>query len=164
VADYTFAALAPTHNVGAFSCGQVDIDDYFHSRAASEQALNLCQVYVMADSASRVWAFGTLSPISVNIDGGILEAVGMARAPYRAIGGYLLGRMGVDKALQNQGIGRSLVARLAKIAAQQRDITGGVFLAVDAKTDSLVSWYQELGFHRLDPKRRRLVLPLESLP
>ena len=164
MADYTFTALAPTHNVGAFSCGEAEIDDYLHQRAAAEQALNLCQVYVMADDAFRVWAYGTLSPISVNVDGGLLQAVGLSHAPYRAIGGYLVGRLGVERALQKQGIGPSVVARLARIAAQQRDVTGGVFLAVDAKADWLVSWYEKLGFRRLDPKRRRLVLPLASLP
>jgi GNAT superfamily N-acetyltransferase len=164
VADYTFTVLAPTHNVGAFSCGDAEIDEYLHRRAAAEQALNLCQVYVMADGASRAWAYGTLSPVSVTVDAGLLQAVGIPQAPYRAIGGYLLGRLGVDGALQKRGIGRSVVARLARIAAQQRDVTGGVFLAVDAKSGWLVSWYEQLGFRRLDAKRRRLVLPLASLP
>jgi GNAT superfamily N-acetyltransferase len=164
VADYTFTALAPTHTVGAFSCGDAEIDAYLHTRAAAEQALHLCQVYVMADAASRVWAYGTLSPVSVTVDAGLLRAVGISPAPHRAIGGYLLGRSGVDGALQKRGIGQSVVARLARMAARQRDVTGGVFLAVDAKSDWLVSWYEQLSFRRLDAKRRRLLLSLASLP
>jgi hypothetical protein len=50
------------------------------------------------------------------------------------------------------------------MAARQRDVTGGVFLAVDAKSDWLVSWYEQLSFRRLDAKRRRLLLSLASLP
>ena len=85
---------------GAFACGNDDIDTYLHDRAQAEQALSLCQVYVMADDALRVWAYGTLSPISVRIESELLKAVGLTQAPYKTIGGYLLGRLGVDQALQ----------------------------------------------------------------
>ena len=163
MAGHTFTTLAPTHKVGAFACGNVDIDSYLHSRAAGEQALSLCQVYVMVDDALRVWAYGTLSPISVKIGDDLLKAMGLAQAPYRSIGGYLLGRLGVDHTLQHQGIGPAVVARLATIAARQRQITGGVFLAVDPKEEWLVSWYEKLGFRRLDPRHMRLVLPLSSV-
>ena len=163
MADYTFTALAPTHDVGAFACGNADIDDYLHHRAQTEQALSLCQVYVMVDAHLKVWAYGTLSPISVRIEGELLKAVGLTQAPYKAIGGYLLGRLGVDKTLQKGGVGKAIVARLAKIAAQQRQVTGGVFLAVDPKEEWLVAWYETLGFNRLDPRFRRLVLPLSSV-
>lgn len=90
----------------------------------------------------------------------------MAQSPYVQIGGYLLGRLGTDQTVQHGGMGASVVARLSKIAAQLRDITGGVFLAVDPKEDWLVSWYQKLGFSRLspDPTRRKMVLPLASVP
>lgn len=164
MAQYTLAVLAPTHNVGAFSCGHVEIDDYLRRRAAAEQALGLCQVYVMADAALAVGAYGTLSPISINVDPVLLRAVGMAAAPYKRIGGYLLGRLGVHLPLQHARIGSSVVNRLAEIAARQREVTGGVFLAVDAKEEWLVGWYERLGFTRLDPKRMRLVLALASVP
>lgn len=164
VGTYTLSVLAPTHEVGAFASGDDDIDRYLHEQAGNEQALGLCQVYVMADEAGRVSAYGTLSPLSIRIDDVVLEALAMTQAPCRSIGGYLLGRLGVQLELQNPGFGRALVARLATIAATQRSSTDGAFLAVDAKTDRLVAWYAKLGFVRLDPGRRRLVLPLSSVP
>ncbi len=163
MADYSFTVLAPTHNVGAFSCGNTEINEYLHNRALAEQALSLSQVYVMIDAASRVWGYGTLSPISVPVKSGILAAVNIAHSPYPAIGGYLLGKLGVDKEAQHGGVGSSIVARLAQIAAQQRAVTGGVFLAVDPKEDWLIDWYQKLGFVRLDPKYGRMALPLASV-
>lgn len=166
MSHYTFAVLAPTHNVGAFSCGHAEIDDYLHNRATQEQATGLCQVYVVADAAHRVWAYGTLSPLSLRVDTNLLKAVGMIQSPYVQVGGYLLGRLGTDQTIQRGGMGASVVTRLSKIAAQMRDVTGGVFLAVDPKEDWLVSWYQKLGFSRLspDPTRRKMVLPLASVP
>lgn len=166
--NYGFSVLAPTHNVGAFSCGHAEIDDYLHIRASQEQAAGLCQVYVVTDDANRVWAYGTLSPLSLRVDGNLLKAVGMTQSPppYAQVGGYLLGRLGTDQTVQHGGIGASVVARLSKIAAQLRPITGGVFLAVDPKEDWLVNWYVRLGFVRLspDPSRRKMVLPLASVP
>ena len=163
MADYRFTVLAPTHNVGAFVCGDADIDAYLRERAVIEQDLNLCQVYVIADAADRVWAYGTLSPVSVRIEGELLKAVGLTQSPYKMIGGYLLGRLGVDRQLQGQGVGKAIVARLARIAAQQRQVTGGVFLAVDPNDDGLVAWYEKLGFRRLEPRFRKVVLPLSTV-
>ncbi len=164
--SFIFTTLAPTHNVGAFSCGHADIDDYLHNRAAVEQAAGLCRVYVSVDTANRVWAYGTLSPLSLRADPNLLKAVGMVDSPYAQIGGFLLGRLGTDTQIQHQGVGASVVARIAKIAAQSREVIGGVFLAVDPKEDWLVAWYEKLGFHRLstDPTRRKMVLPLTSVP
>lgn len=153
--------LSPTHIVGAFSCGKTEIDDYLKNRAAIEQQLNLSQVYVLIDDDQRIWAYGTLSPVTVQIEEALLKTIGIHSAPYRSIGGYLLGRMGVDQSTQSKGIGRALVARLAEIAAGQRAVTGGVFLAVDAKAEELVGYYEKLGFHRVAPApRKRLILPL----
>lgn len=161
---YTFAPLAPTHNVGAFSCGHGDIDDYLHNRAVAEQALNLSQIYVLVDSGLNVCAYGTLSPLSIRIDPALLQALNIAEVPYQALGGYLLGRPGVDRTHQKKGIGPAVVVRLAQIAAWQREVTGGVFLAVDPKENWLASWYEKLGFRRINPKHRRVILPLASVP
>ena len=158
---FRFTVLAPTHVVGAFSCGRAEIDDYLKNRASIEQQLSLSQVYVLVDDDQRVWAYGTLSPVTVQIDEALLKTIGIHSAPYRSIGGYLLGRMGVDRTTQSKGIGRAVVARLAEIAAQQRGVTGGVFLAVDAKDEGLVGCYEKLGFLRLAPApKKRLILPL----
>ncbi|MBI4419777.1 MAG: GNAT family N-acetyltransferase [Gemmatimonadetes bacterium] len=163
--EYNFTVLAPTHDVGAFSSGRPEIDEYLLHRASVDQALNLCQVFVMADDSGRVRGYGTLSPVSMRVEGVLLNTIGITGVPYRNIGGYLLGRMGVDKRIQGRGIGSAIVARVAQIAARQRDITGGVFLAVDAKDEPLVQWYQKLGFVRLAPApKMRLVMPLASVP
>lgn len=160
---YAFEVLAPTHQVGAFVSGVPEIDTYLREHAAIEREMGLCQVWVIADQAGTVWGFGTLSPVSVKLDDRVVEALGLQGAPYRQIGGYLLGRMGVHRSLQGRGIGSSMVTRLAGIAAQQRDVTGGVFLAVDAKDEGLVAFYERLGFMRLITGQRRLVLSLSSV-
>lgn len=104
----------------------------------------------------------SLSPLSIPLAPAILETLGLASAPYRAIGGYLLGKLGVAADHQGEGLGRSLVAAAIKIAKRARSEAGGAFLAVDPKNDRLLVWYESLdfGFRRLSPGKRRIILKL----
>ena len=124
--------------------------------------MGLSSVTVAIDPSApdTVVGFFTLSPLSIRIDPRLLAAVGLDAVPYPSVGGYLLGRLGVDVEYQGQGIGQALVAVAISQARQGRAGTGGVFMAVDAKDDGLVAWYERLGFARLGPHTRRLVLRL----
>lgn len=114
------------------------------------------------DDADVIVGFFTLSPLSIPISSTVLDAVGMTGAPYRSIGGYLLGRLGVARRYQGNGYGAALVASAIKAARHVRKETGGVFLAVDAKNTTLTRWYTKLefGFVQLDRGRSRLVMRL----
>ena len=78
--------------------------------------------------------------------------------PCLSVGSYLLGRLGVDEHYQGRGIGQALVAVAIAQARQRRAGTGGVFIAVDPKDDSLLGWYERLGFIRLGLHTRRAVM------
>jgi GNAT superfamily N-acetyltransferase len=129
------APLPPTHEVGAFVCGHPDIDDFLRTRARVEQAARLTQVYVTTNDANEVVAYFTVSPVTVRVDGELLSALGIGTAPHTSLGGFLLGRLGVHKALQRAGIGAALVMRAAQTAKREAAIVGGAFLAVDPKGD-----------------------------
>lgn len=156
--------LAPTHKAGAFVCGDADIDHFLRKLAAAEQALGLSQVYVIADTASEVVAYFTLSPLAIRVEPALLERLHIGTAPYPAIGGFLLGRLGVAVSLQHQGVGEALVMRAAQIAKREAKVVGGMFLAVDPKDDRLVTWYGRQDFAALGPRTRRMVLPLRAVP
>lgn len=156
--------LAPTHKVGAFVCGNADIDHFLHDLATAEQSLGLSQVYVIADTASEVVAYFTLSPLTIRVEPTLLERLHIGAAPYPAIGGFLLGRLGVATRLQRQGIGEALVMRAAQIAKREARIVGGMFLAVDPKDERLATWYAKQDFAMLGPRTRRMVLPLRVVP
>jgi GNAT superfamily N-acetyltransferase len=157
--------LAPTHEVGAFVCGDAEIDHFLHHRAAAEQAARLSQVYVTTSRANEaVAAYFTLSPITVRIEPTLLTTLGIGTAPYPQIGGFLLGRMGVHTEYQRRGIGKALVIRAGQIAKREAVVVGGAFLAVDPKTDDLARWYATLDFARLSDKTRRMILPFAAVP
>ena len=156
--------LVPTHKVGAFTCGDAEIDQFLHDRAAIEQALRLSQVYVTVDVDAAVCAFFSISPLTVRVDPAFLISLGIGAVPYPAIGGFLLGRLGVAAHLQGRGIGEALVMRAAQIAKHEAQFVGGVFLAVDPKDDRLAEWYARQAFISLGGKSRRMVLPLRAVP
>lgn len=138
------------------------IDAFLHASALAEQSMGLSSVTVALDRRkdNRVAGFFTLSPLSIRIDPRILAALGLGTVPYPSVGGYLLGRLGVDAHYQRRGMGQALVAVAIVQARQGRTGTGGVFIAVDPKDDSLVRWYERLGFIRLGLHTRRAVMRL----
>jgi GNAT superfamily N-acetyltransferase len=156
--------FAPNHDVRRFDCGDAEINHFLHHQATVEQALGLSQVYVSASIESRVLAYFTLSPVAVRIESTLLTLMGVRAVAYPTVGGFLLGRLGVNASLQGHGVGEALVMRAAQIAKQEAAVVGGVFLAVDPKTDALVRWYARQEFVHLGGKGRRMILPLCAVP
>lgn len=156
--------LAAQHNVTACVTGQVDIDRYLHQLALTEQSHGLAAVHVAVDPRSGTDVLGifALSPISIRLDKLAGAIPGLAGTPYPQVGGFLLGRVGVDTPHQGHGMGRALVARAVEEARDTRRSVGGAFLAVDPKNDRLCAFYQKMGFTRLDPHKvtDRMVLSL----
>jgi GNAT superfamily N-acetyltransferase len=171
---FPLVQLGPNHHVQGFSCGNrpgaAEIEEYLKITALAEQAAGLSRVWIAIDSQvsaaeTSVAGYFTLSPLSVPVSPAVLTKLGLEAVPYRSVGGYLLGRLGVAAHLQGRKLGSALVAAAINIARQARDEAGGAFLAIDPKNDRLLKWYEELdfGFRRLDPDnaaRRRLVLRL----
>lgn len=154
--------LGAHHPIAQFASGNAAIDAYLQTSALAEQQMGLSRITVALDPKAQdaVIGFLTLSPLSIRIDPGVLAALGLAAVPYPAVGGYLLGRLGVDRRYQRRGIGAALVAVAVAQARHGQATTGGAFLGVDAKDDALLAWYERLGFVRLGSHTRRVVLRL----
>lgn len=109
-----------------------------------------------------VVAYYTISPLSVGIDPRLLAALDVPedlKIPYPRVGGFLLGRLGVDRRLQGQGLGSALIAIAVDGLRKGIATTGGVFLAIDAKTQRNIDSYKKLGFRQVGTLNR-LVLRL----
>lgn len=155
------------HPIDDFTCGtrpgSAEVDAYLRDSALTEQAARLAAAWVVEDVAAttrqrRLVGFFTLSPVSVRLSPGLLEAMGIV-APYKTIGGWLLGRMGIAERHQGQGFGRQLVASAITTARMLSADSAGTLLAVDPANASLMDWYLTLdfGFHRLAPNDSRVL-------
>lgn len=158
--------LASHHSVAEFTSGDDAIDAFLRTSKFAEQAMGLSSVTVAVDSNATndaIIGFFTLSPLSIRIDPRVLVALGVTSVPYASIasiGGYLLGRLGVDRRYQGRGIGQALVAVAIAQARHGCGDTGGVFLAVNPTDASLVGWYERLGFARFSEHTHRCIMRL----
>jgi hypothetical protein len=168
---FSLVRLEASHVLENFTCGSrpgaAEIDEFLKDHALTEQAQGLSSVWLAIDNGDQgmtrpIAGYFSLSPLSIRLSDSLLESVGLSDVPYRTVGGYLLGRLGVAVHLQGKDLGAMLVSQAIKIARQVRDEAGGAFLAVDPKSAELLAWYERLdfGFRRLDPARFRLVLRL----
>lgn len=166
---FRLEALDLRHDVAHFKCGRPSIDAFIRGPALTEQSLGLSSVTVAVEGTAAtngppgsvpVVGFFSLSPALIPVEPVLLKALGLPAVPYARVGGYLLGRLGVDKALQGKRIGRALVAAAVDYARAGRAGTGGVFLALDAEDPGLVSYYENLGFTRLHTGTLKMVMRL----
>lgn len=151
------------HDVASFACGSRPVDEFIRGSAFVEQNLGLSVVTVAVLSTSPtagppatvpVVGFFSLGPTSIKIDPRLLDALGLRHPGYSQIGGYLLGQLGVHEGFAGEGIGSALVVKALEYARAGRAGLGGVFLSVDAESDDLVKWYEDLGFANLSGTRK----------
>lgn len=159
--DLRLELLNRGHPIAAFSPGDVAIDTFLHDQALLEQDAGLSRTTVAVSARSgEVVGFFSLSPMVIPVDSRALTALGLTvSVPYPKIGGCLLGRLGVLESCHGQGLGRALIALATDRARRSQAEVGGVFLAVDAKSERLAKWYATLGFRQIG-QSRRLVLKL----
>lgn len=123
--------LRQIDTVSGFCCGQDKLDVWIKDRALTVQRAGKTVVYVMCDNASAVMGYYSLSTFLVGITRSKTltssEPVPMA----------LIGRMGVHKDLQRQGIGKDLlIDALRRITATMRstDVQGVAVRVVDSSS------------------------------
>lgn len=159
--------LDTRHNVALFRSGRQSIDSYLQERASVEQTLGLSGVTVAVDrdapstappGSIAVIGFFSLTPMSIKVAEPLLTKLGLPSVPYPSVGGFLLGRLGVQEEFQGRHIGSALVAAAVDYAETERLGVGGAFIALDAEEEKLVAFYTRLGFERLDPGKLRMIM------
>jgi GNAT superfamily N-acetyltransferase len=143
--------LRPDDDSTTFSCGQPDLDRFFHHYAGQNQFnLHLAVTYV-AVVRERLMGFATVSV-------GSLERTALPSTRMRRrLPGYplpvlRLARLGVDHRVQGAGVGRALLRHVLALALEQRDSLGCIGAVTDAKPEA-VAFYGRYGFEPLEGVR-----------
>jgi GNAT superfamily N-acetyltransferase len=143
--------LRPDDDRSAFSCGQQDLDRFFHHYAGQNQfKLHLAVTYVAAVE-ELLMGFATVSV-------GSLERRTLPSARMRRrLPGYplpilRLARLAVDQRAQGLGVGRALLHHVLALALEQRDSLGCVGVVTDAKPEA-AGFYAQYGFEPLEGVR-----------
>jgi GNAT superfamily N-acetyltransferase len=156
-------AIARHHDRGAFDCGSAELNDYLRKYARQNHETGGAKsfVAVLPDEPARVLGYYSISP----------GAIEFARVPARLtrkLGRYevpvfRLGRLGVSRSLQGQGLGAELLLAAGIRALSVASQVGGVALAIDAKDGLAAGWYERFGAARLLDDPLKLFLPLAMI-
>lgn len=156
-AFYRLEPLSDNHDRGSFSCGTPAIDDYFKTRAGQESKKYLAKCFVAVSTTDNsIVGFYTLSAGSVPLD--LLPQTVAKNIRYHDVPVILLGRIGVDRRFQGQGIGTELLLDACEHAMNAP--IGAIGVVLDAK-ETVKNWYLERDFEII--QELRLILTFKNL-
>lgn len=143
--------LAAQHQLGAFDCGVLSLNDWLTRRAMHNQASGASRSFVSTDVAGQVMAYYALAS----------SAITPAAAPGRfrrnmpdPIPVVVLARLAISSTHHGQGLGRALFQDAARRVIHAAGAIGIRGLLVHALSDDAKAFYLKLG---LDPS------PLEPM-
>ena len=133
---------------GDFSCGQADLDRFFHYYAGQNQFKFHLAVTYVAVSEAGILGFATVAVAALERQS-FPDERQRKKLPGYPLPVLRLARLGVDLRAQGLGIGRALVRHVLRLAVTQRDTLGCLGVVTDAKPEA-VRFYQGFGFVPLE--------------
>jgi GNAT superfamily N-acetyltransferase len=151
--------LTDTHQLDAFSCGEVVLDDWLKKRARANQASGASRTYVVAEDGGRVIGYYCLSSGAI----AAVDAPGSVRRNMPdPIPMAILGRLAIDQNFQGQGIGTALLRDAVLRAGQAASIMGIRGILVHALGEKAKAFYESLGFKSSPNAPLTLILSLKQ--
>lgn len=135
--------LRRDHPTGDFDCGRNDLNRYLSRYAWQNQQAEASQTYIGIVDAAIV-GYHTLTVGHVMIEASPKRLTkGLAKHPVPIM---LLARLAVDCRWQGQGIGKALLKDAMQRTLQAAEIAGIRAIAVHAKDESAIGFYQHFDF------------------
>ncbi len=148
--------ITDAHDLSRFESGVETIDTFLKTNALSNHRAKYSLVLVVADEAHVVFAYYALAIGKVTRKVG---TKGRARSGAPAqIPAVILGRLGVDKSLQGEGVGKDLLVHAigATLAIAEGSYEGPSppisVMAIKALNADVAAFYQRFGFEAFDPE------------
>jgi len=153
--------LSSDHERESFDCGRELLNNFLKRLASQYRKKNLGQTYVAVTPDKRVIGYYTISTSRVDFDN-VPDHL-RRQVPQIPIPVILLGRLAVDKAFQGKGVGKTLLVKALRQAAQLSDAVGVAAVEVDAIDDQAGSFYLKYGFTSLSDDQHHLYIPIRTI-
>lgn len=154
------ARLDRSHAVESFDCGQEDLNRFLVRFALANQHANASTTYI-ALAGDVVVGYFTLVVSEVSYtDAPERLTKGLARHPIPLM---LLARLATDHRWQGKGIGKGMLKDAMLRTMQAADIAGIRALAVHAKDDAALAFYEHFDFLPSPTDPLHLYLLLQDL-
>lgn len=151
-------ALQRGDPVGTFDCGVPSLNNWFRTLALTNQISGGSRTFITFADDRKIAGYYCLSSFAV------------ARAVTGDLGTHLpdpvpailIGRLAVDLRFRGHGLGASLLQYAFVRAVQVSHQIGNAVIAVHARDENVVPFYEQFGFTRLPGGKHMLILPMSD--
>ena len=156
-------ALNRSHDRATFDCGNEALNNYLKRQASQDVKRRISRVFIARtpDNSQRILGYYTLSSLSIDLSS--LPQHRVKKLPKHPLPAALIGRLGVDESVRSLGYGGLLLANAIQRTLAVSSEIAIYAMVVDSIDEHAESFYLHYGFHHLEPRSRRLFLPLKSL-
>ena len=152
--------VARRHDRNSFDCGEPALNEYLrrYARQNHESGGAKTFVAVAAAESARILGYYTIGPGAIDftrLPSSLTGRLGRYDVPV-----FRLGRLAVARSVQGQGIGSDMLLAAGERALAVAAQVGGLALAIDAKDEAAVRWYERFGAVPLLDDPLKLILPL----
>ena len=136
-------ALAGTHQLHGFSCGEALLDDWLKRRALANQVSGASRTFVVADSDGCVYGYYALAAGAVSH---AMASSGVRRNMPDPLPVMVLARLAVDRRAQGIKLGGALLRDAVERSVHVAQNAGVRALLVHALNARASSFYEHYGF------------------
>jgi len=153
--------LEAKDDLEGFDCGVPALNEWLKRFALSDQGAGASVAYVL-ERDQEIVGFYALAPHAIEAEEAS-KRLGAGLPRQRPIPVILLARLGLDRSVQDKGLGGDLLKdALARCAAAADDI-GGRAVLVHAKDAGAAAFYQRYGFISLAQNPNHLYVLMKDL-
>lgn len=159
VADSPVTPIHPDDDLSSFDCGVERLNRWLVERAKANEAKLASRTYVVKQAGRVVgyYAISTASIFHAAVAGGVRRNM---PDPIPAI---LLGQLAVDRSMQGQGLGVSLLQDALLRILHASKVIGTRVVVVDAISDEARAFYLRFGFTATRTDAMRLFLDIRAI-
>ncbi|MBA2281634.1 MAG: GNAT family N-acetyltransferase [Acidimicrobiia bacterium] len=148
------------HDVGSFSCGNEELDDWLRRHALAAQAMDSARTFVLVSGPVIV---GYFSLTMGSVQRADAPAKLVRELPHYPVGMVLLTRLAIDLGAQGDGLGGRLLAHALRKAIAAGEAAAARLVVVDAIDDRAATFYARHGFVTTPEHPRRLYRRMKDI-
>lgn len=152
-------ALAATHRLDDFECGEAELDDWLQRRALVNQLGGASRTFVVADADNIVRGYYALAAGAISHELALGKVKRNMPDPVPVI---ILGRLAVDQLAQGLGLGGDLLMDAVRRVVGISEQAGVRTILVHALHEQAQRFYEHFGFERSPLQPLVLMLRLGS--
>jgi ribosomal protein S18 acetylase RimI-like enzyme len=153
--------LDRSHDRAGFDCGVPELNNFLKATARQHGQKGISRTFVLTDGTPAILGFFTLTLCEIHAEQ--LPASHARKYPLHSLPAARLARLAVSHKAQGKGYGDLLLTEAIHRTVLIAEQAGIIGLFVDAKNDSVQSFYLRYGFLAIPEHPLQLFLPIQTI-